>query len=92
MTCFHGVVVKLLQKVFRVLKLAKNYQVKVEIADSKRNCHKYLKPGFNLQTAAKRIMPFRNQIRKPNLTFDTPVLFPAFSLSNYLSIAENYDI
>ena len=40
MTCFHGVVVKLLQKVFKVLKLAKNYQVKVEIADRKRNCHK----------------------------------------------------
>ena len=36
MTCFHGVVVKLLQKVFRVLELAKNYQVKVEIVDSKQ--------------------------------------------------------
>ena len=40
MTCFYGVVVKLLQKVLRVLELAKNYQVKVEIADSKRDCHK----------------------------------------------------
>ena len=26
--------------VFRMLKLGKNYQVKVEIADSKRNCRK----------------------------------------------------
>ena len=41
MTRFHGVVVKLLQKVFKVLKLAKNYQVKLEIADSKWNCHKF---------------------------------------------------
>ena len=43
---------------------------------------KHLKPGFNLQAPAKRIIPFRNQIRKPNVTSGTPVLFPAFSLSN----------
>ena len=31
---------KNLQKVFRLHKLGKNYQVEIEIADSKRNCHK----------------------------------------------------
>ena len=34
---------------------------------------KHLKPGFNLQAAEKRILPLRNQIRKPNVTFGTPV-------------------